>query len=68
MAASNTQMDPQRVLERLKSFQAGVILTGAVGAPLDRPMDTTTGISWIGYANAPLRASIDPLVQHFFLG
>lgn len=45
--------------------EAGVILTDAAGAPLDGPLDTTTGISWIGYANAQLRSSIEPLIREF---
>jgi fructose-1,6-bisphosphatase/inositol monophosphatase family enzyme len=45
--------------------EAGVILTDAIGAPLDGPLDTTTGISWIGYANAQLRSSIEPLIREF---
>ena len=45
--------------------EAGVVLTDATGRPLDGPMDTTTGISWLGYANAALRAAIEPLVREF---
>lgn len=45
--------------------EAGVILTDASGAPLDGPLDTTTGIAWIGYANAELRAAIEPLIREF---
>jgi hypothetical protein len=45
--------------------EAGVILTDGLGEPLDGPLDTTTGLSWAGYANAQLRASIEPLVSAF---
>jgi fructose-1,6-bisphosphatase/inositol monophosphatase family enzyme len=45
--------------------EAGVILTDAAGAPLDGPLDTTTAISWIGYANPELRSSIEPLIREF---
>jgi hypothetical protein len=45
--------------------EAGVILTDGLGQPLDGPMDTTTGLSWVGYANQQLRASIEPLVSAF---
>lgn len=45
--------------------EAGVILTDAAGTPLDGPLDATTGISWIGYANAQLRSSIEPLIREF---
>ena len=45
--------------------EAGVILTDEQGRPLDGPLDTTTGVNWLGYANAALRAKIEPLVQEF---
>ena len=35
------------------------------GAPLDGPLDTTTGLSWVGYANSKLRQSIEPLILEF---
>lgn len=49
----------------LVAAEAGVELVDADGAPLDGPMDTTTGISWIGYANSQLRAAIEPLIGEF---
>jgi hypothetical protein len=45
--------------------EAGVILTDGLGQPLDGPMDTTTGLSWVGYANQHLRAAIEPLICAF---
>ena len=45
--------------------EAGVIITDGLGAPLDGPMDVTTGIAWAGYANAALRKSIEPLLTGF---
>ena len=49
----------------LVAEEAGVLITDAAGDPLDGPLDTTTGLSWIGYANAALRARIEPLVLEF---
>ena len=49
----------------LIAHEAGVLLTDALGKPLDGPMDTTTGLSWIGYANPKLRQAIEPLVMRF---
>jgi len=49
----------------LIACEAGVILTDARGEPLDGPMDVTTGVSWIGYANESLRAVIAPVVAEF---
>ncbi len=45
--------------------ESGVILTDQSGAPLDGPLDTASGISWIGYANAELRDRIAPLIAQF---
>lgn len=42
--------------------EAGVIITDGDGQPLDAPMDVTTGVSWIGYANSRLRARIEPVL------
>lgn len=45
--------------------EAGVIITDENGKPLDGPLDTTTGLNWIGYANTSLREKIQPLVMGF---
>jgi hypothetical protein len=45
--------------------EAGVVLTNELGEPLNGPLDTTTGLCWIGYANQTLRRSIEPLVLGF---
>jgi hypothetical protein len=45
--------------------EAGVILTDALGNPLDGPLDTTTGLAWAGFANSHLRARIEPLLKAF---
>src|SRR5436305_499187 len=44
----------------LVAEEAGVILTDGLGRPLDGPLDVTTGLSWVGYANATLRSRIEP--------
>ncbi len=49
----------------LVAEEAGAIITDAYGKPLDGPLDTTTGLSWVGYANPALRRRIEPLVQGF---
>jgi hypothetical protein len=48
--------------------EAGVHITDEIGNPLDGPLDTTTGLSWIGYANTSLQNKIHPLVRKFLLG
>jgi hypothetical protein len=45
--------------------EAGVIITDENGQALDGPLDTTTGLSWVGYANAELKKRIEPLLLKF---
>src|SRR4051812_17893567 len=42
--------------------EAGVAITDADGKPLDAPLDVTSGVSWIGYANELLRRRIEPVL------
>jgi len=49
----------------LVAQEAGVVITDGFGKPLDGPLDVTTGLSWIGYANDSLRRTIEPLVLEF---
>jgi hypothetical protein len=46
----------------LVAEEAGVVLTNGLGNPLDGPFDVTSGLSWAGYANRDLKASIEPLL------
>ena len=43
--------------------EAGGIVTDPRGAPLDAPLDTTTAVAWVGYANPTLAASIGPILH-----
>ena len=45
--------------------EAGVILTDGLGKPLDAPLDTTSGCTWAGFANASLKAAIEPMMLDF---
>jgi hypothetical protein len=45
--------------------EAGVVLTDEKGDALDGPLDVTSGVSWVGYANAALRERIEPILQQF---
>jgi hypothetical protein len=49
----------------LVAEEAGVIITNGLGQPLDGLMDTTTGLSWAGYANKALHDQIQPLLSEF---
>jgi hypothetical protein len=42
--------------------EAGVIITDGRGQPLDAPLDTTTDVSWIGYANEAIRREVEPVL------
>jgi fructose-1,6-bisphosphatase/inositol monophosphatase family enzyme len=54
---------PYDLCTALIAEAAGVILTDPAGGPLDAPFDVTTDVGWIGYANARLRASVEPVLQ-----
>jgi fructose-1,6-bisphosphatase/inositol monophosphatase family enzyme len=49
----------------LVAEEAGIVLTDDKGQPLDGPLDTTTGLSWVAYANPALRARIEPMLVEF---
>ncbi|MEM6560737.1 MAG: inositol monophosphatase [Planctomycetota bacterium] len=47
----------------LVAEMAGVVITDAKGNPLDAPLDLTSPVSWVGYANPSLRRDIEPELQ-----
>lgn len=63
---------PYDLCTTLIAEEAGVLLTDGRGQMFDAPMDTTSDVSWIGYANAAIRAEVEPtlrtlLAQHDLL-
>jgi hypothetical protein len=64
--AAGDVLPPVRLRGAARAEEAGVIITDARGKPLDGPLDTTTGMSWVGYANEKLRKQIEPIVLRFF--
>lgn len=42
--------------------EAGVQITDGRGQPFDAPMNTTSDVSWIGYANQTIRAEVEPVL------
>lgn len=42
--------------------ESGVKITDGRGRPLDAPLDTTTDVSWIGYANEAIRREVEPVL------
>jgi hypothetical protein len=59
---------PYDCASMLIATEAGVILSNGLGERLDGPFDTTTGLSWAGYANAELRDRIEPLLTSHLRG
>jgi hypothetical protein len=54
---------PYDVCTWLIAQEAGVIVTDEHGETLSAPLDTTSAVAWVGYANRALRASIEPVLQ-----
>jgi fructose-1,6-bisphosphatase/inositol monophosphatase family enzyme len=55
---------PYDVCSMLIASELGLIVTDPLGLPLNAPLDTTTSIAWVGYANEHIRDEIEPLLQH----
>ena len=53
---------PYDVCTAMLLEEAGGIVTDPHGAPLDVPLDTTTAVAWVGYANPTLAAHIGPIL------
>ncbi len=54
---------PYDLATELVAREAGVILTDERGGALRAPLTTTADVCWVGYANAQIRAQIEPLLQ-----
>ncbi|HWE63509.1 MAG TPA: inositol monophosphatase [Chloroflexota bacterium] len=54
---------PYDLCTELIAREAGVIVTDAAGRPLAAPLDTTSSVSWVGYANPALQRAIEPVLQ-----
>jgi hypothetical protein len=54
---------PYDVASMLVLQEAGVVLESPDGAPLDGPLDTTSPISWVAYANSDLANIVRPVLQ-----
>lgn len=51
---------PYDLCAALVAEEAGVVLTAPDGAPLDAPFALNADVAWVGYANAALRARVEP--------
>ena len=54
---------PYDVCTALIAEEAGVELSGPRGEPLDAPLDVDTPVAWCGYANARIRARVEPALR-----
>jgi fructose-1,6-bisphosphatase/inositol monophosphatase family enzyme len=48
--------------------EAGGVVTDPWGRPLDAPLDTTSPVAWVGYANETLAAQISPVLAELVDG
>jgi fructose-1,6-bisphosphatase/inositol monophosphatase family enzyme len=54
---------PYDICTSLLLEEAGGILEDPWGRPLDAPLDTTSPVAWMGYANESLAAQVRPILQ-----
>ncbi len=54
---------PYDLCVHLIGEEAGIVITGVDGYPLDAPLDTTSAVDWIGYANPAIRKEVEPILQ-----
>ena len=54
---------PYDLCTELIAREAGVIVTGVAGGPLKAVLAVEPDVSWVGYANERIRATIQPLLQ-----
>jgi hypothetical protein len=54
---------PYDLCTELIARELGVIVTDEHGTALDAPLDVTSDVSWVGYANDTLRSVIEPALQ-----
>ena len=54
---------PYDLCTELVAREAGVVVTGADGQPLNARLAVEPDVSWVGYANERVRAIVEPLLQ-----
>jgi len=54
---------PYDLCTELIAREAGVIVTGVDGGPLNARLAVEPDVSWVGYANPQIRSTIEPLLQ-----
>ena len=59
---------PYDICTALIAQEAGCVVTAPDGGPLRAPLDTTTPVAWVGYANGALARSIGPQLRRLLRG
>ncbi len=54
---------PYDLCTELIGREAGLIITNEYGERLSSPLDVTTGLAWIGYANSAIRDQVAPVLH-----
>ena len=54
---------PYDLCTELVAREAGVIVTDPFGRPLNAPLDVTTDVAWVGYANRAIMAEVRPVLE-----
>jgi hypothetical protein len=54
---------PYDLCTELVAREAGVIVTDIEGGPLRAPLAVEPDVAWAGYANAQIRAQVEPLLR-----
>lgn len=59
---------PYDICTALIATELGVIVEKPDGSPMDAPLDTTTPVAWVAYANETLAAAIRPILRELISG
>lgn len=54
---------PYDICTKLALEEAGILITGIDGKPLNCRLDTLGEVDWIGYANKSIRDEVEPVLQ-----
>jgi len=54
---------PYDLATELIARELGVLVTNERGGPLDAPLDVSSDVAWVGYANQTLRTLVEPHLQ-----
>ncbi len=54
---------PYDICTLLIAEELGVAITDPAGGPLSYPLDVTTDVAWVGYANENIRQQVEPALQ-----